>query len=130
MNSIAIGCVAALGLLVFGGGLAVSMQRMRAQQITGFDPDPTDPLYKAVRAHGNTIEYAPFLAVLMLYLGAHAPAPWVTWTMVAATASRYLLVIGMVAYPTMAKPNPPRFFGALGTYVFGLMLCFALPLAR
>jgi len=45
---------------------------------------------------------------------------------VAATVSRVLLVIGLVAWPTLARPNPARFVGALGTYVFGAALCIAL----
>jgi len=33
-----------------------------------------------------------------------------------------LLVIGLVAFARMDRPNPVRFVGALGTYVTGLGL--------
>jgi len=37
-----------------------------------------------------------------------------------------LLVIGLVAYARMDRPNPVRFIGALGTHVTGLALGGAL----
>jgi hypothetical protein len=126
MNAIAVYCVAALGVLLFGMGWPISGLRNQRKQYFGYDADPTDTLYKAVRAHGNTAEYAPFLSVIFLYLGAHNPSPWMVWTMIAVTLCRYLFVIGMIAFPTVAKPNPLRFIGAAGTYTFGLILCFAL----
>jgi uncharacterized membrane protein YecN with MAPEG domain len=119
-------CTAVLGLLVFGLGLGVSAQRNKTKTATGYRDDPADPLYKWVRAHGNTVEYAPMLGVLMLSLGARTPAAWVEWTMIAVTISRILLPIGLIAYPTMAKANPPRFVGAVGTYIGGLLLCIAM----
>ena len=126
MNGMAIVCTAALGVLLFGLGLAISMVRFLAKRFYGHEVDPADGLYKLVRAHGNTGEYAAFFAVLFLYLGAHDPPGWVVATMVAATLCRYLLVIGMVAFPTVAKPNPIRFLGASGTYFTGLALCGAV----
>lgn len=126
MNPIALCCVAALGLLVFGLGFAVSGMRAKHQQLAAVAPDPGDILYRLVRAHGNTTEFAPFLAVLMLYLGANAPAAWVIWTMVAVTVCRYLFVAGLVLFPTMARPNFARFVGASGTYFGGFALCVAL----
>lgn len=125
MNTIAVLCSAALGLLLFGLGFATSVARKNEKVAYSCDADPTNILYKLVRAHGNTAEYAPFLALLILYLGAHDPAAWVVWTMVAATVCRYLLALGIVGYPTMAKPNPLRFVGALGTYLAGLGLSAA-----
>jgi hypothetical protein len=126
VNVVAIWCVAALGFLLFGMGWPISGLRRRENRYFGFDADPTNLLYKSIRAHANTAEYAPLLAVLILYLGAHNPAPWVIWTMVAATVCRYLFVIGMIAFKSIAKPNPVRFVGAGGTYVCGLMLSYAL----
>ena len=125
MNSTALICVAALGLLVFGMGFWISGIRKSEGQNFGVNPDPEDLLYRLVRAHGNTTEYAPFLAVLMLYLGSRTPALWVVWTMVFVTACRYLFVAGLVFYPTMARPNAARFVGASGTYIAGLALCVA-----
>ena len=51
---------------------------------------------------------------------------WTLWCMGLATAARYVFVIGMIASPTLAKPHPLRFVGALGTYVMGMVLSVAL----
>lgn len=126
MTSIALACTAVLGLLLFGLGLAVSIGRFRATTGSGCAEDPTNPLHKLVRAHGNTAEYAPFLAMLFLYNGAHEPSGAVLSLIVAATACRCLLVVGLLAWPTMSKPNPARFIGALGTYLCGAALSIAL----
>ncbi|WP_233857408.1 MAPEG family protein [Paraburkholderia sp. HD33-4] len=126
MNNIALGCVAVLGLLLFGLGLSVSMMRFREGTTSGCADDPTNLLHKLVRAHGNTAEYAPFLAVLFLFLGARSPSVVTVSLMVIATVCRCLLVVGLVAFPTMAKPNPLRFVGAIGTYGAGIGLCLAL----
>lgn len=128
MNAIAVICASALGLLLFGMGMAVSAVRGRSNTFIGHDTDPTGQLHKFVRAHANTAEYAPYLAVIILFLGARNPAPWVVGTMIAVTVFRYLLVAGMVLPATMAKPNPLRFIGAAGTYVAGVALCIAMVL--
>jgi uncharacterized membrane protein YecN with MAPEG domain len=120
--NVAIVCTALLGLLVFGLGLAVSLTRGATRTNFGFTPDPTDRLYKRVRAHGNAAEYAPMLAILILLIGARNPAPWIVWTFVAATLFRYLHAAGMLVCPSLDQPHPLRFVGALGTYVTGLVL--------
>jgi len=124
MNA-AIVCTALLGLLVFGLGLAVSLTRGATRTNFGFTPDPTDRLYKRIRAHGNAAEYAPMLAILMLLIGARQPAAWMVWTFIAATAFRYLHAAGMLVCPSLDQPHPLRFVGALGTYVAGLVLVVA-----
>ena len=123
--NVAIVCTALLGLLVFGLGLAVSLTRGATRTNFGFTPDPTDRLYKRVRAHGNAAEYAPMLAILILMIGARNPAPWIVWTFVAATLFRYLHAAGMLVCPSLDQPHPLRFVGALGTYVTGLVLAVA-----
>jgi hypothetical protein len=115
-------CTGLLGLLLFGLGLGVSLTRGSTNKTFGYDPDPTDRLYKMVRAHGNTTEYAPMLAVLMLFLGSRDPAAWVLWVMWIATVCRYLIAIGIIVSPTLDKPHPLRFVGALGTYLTGIVL--------
>jgi uncharacterized membrane protein YecN with MAPEG domain len=119
-------CAGLLGLLVFALGLGVSAARGRSNTVIGHGTDPADPLHKLVRAHGNAAEYAPMLAVLILYLGAHDPARWLVWTFVAATVSRYLHALGMITCARLDRPNPFRFVGALGTYVTGVALAIAM----
>jgi hypothetical protein len=126
MNGTALACTAVLGLLLFALGLAISVQRTRLGVLSGYAPEPGQLLTKLVRAHGNTAEYAPFLAVLFLYLGAQHPPAWQLWCMAGATACRLLLVVGLLAWPSMSKPNPARAVAGLGTYAFGAALCVAL----
>jgi uncharacterized membrane protein YecN with MAPEG domain len=124
----AIVCTALLGVLIVGLGMAVSLTRQRSEQVIGHSDDPSDALHKVVRAHGNSTEYAPMLALVMIVLGNQGPAAWVTWVMIAVVASRYLIVAGLL-YGSLDAPNPMRFIGALGTYVGGFALCIALLLS-
>lgn len=126
MNTIALACVVILGLLLFGLGLSVSVMRFHERTNSGCEPDPANRLHKFVRAHANTAEYAPFLTVLFLYHGARSPSAVILSLIVAATLCRCLLVVGLIAWPTMAKPNPFRFVGGLGTYLAGAALCVML----
>ncbi|MEZ5872214.1 MAG: MAPEG family protein [Nitratireductor sp.] len=130
MNTVAVTCTAALAFLQFGMGWPISGLRNSRKQYIGFSSDPSDLLHKAVRAHGNTSEYSAFLAVMYLYLGSRDPASWIVWSMIGATICRYLYVLGMIAFPTMANPNLVRFVGAGGTYTFGLILAVAMLLSR
>jgi len=122
-------CIALLGLLLFGLGFAVSMARGRSETIAGHSNDPADPLHKLVRAHGNTAEYAGMLAILFLLVGSRSPATWALGCIGIATAARYLIAAGLILSPSLDKPHPLRFVGALGTYLSGLALCVALLLS-
>ena len=120
---VAILCTGLLGLLVFGLGMLVSFQRGQSNVLYAGDPDPTNRTYRLIRAHGNAIEYAPMLAVLILFLGTQDAAPWLLWTMGIVTAARYLHAVGMLIGPGLDQVQPLRFVGALGTYLGGLALC-------
>lgn len=122
----AIFCIAALGLLVVGLGLLVSMGRNATQTAIGSSTDPSDMLFKRVRAHANACEYNPMLAILTLVVASNEPAAWMTWAYILATLSRYLHAAGMLVSSTLAAPQPLRFVGALGTYIFGLALVVAV----
>ena len=122
----AVFCTGLLGLLVFGLGLGVSMVRGSSKTNFAYTVDPTDRLYKLVRAHGNAAEYAPMLGILILYLGSQQPGRFVIWTFVAATACRYLHALGMILAKSLDRTDPLRFVGALGTYVTGLVLVIAM----
>ncbi len=124
--SIPLICIALLAVLGIGLGLTVSLTRTKTETLFGSSADPEDILYKVVRAHGNTTEYVPILA-LLIYILSQSPHPaWVLWSMILVTFFRYLLVVGIVFPRSLAKPNPMRFLGALGTYLAGFGLCFAL----
>ncbi|QRM18416.1 MAPEG family protein [Dechloromonas sp. TW-R-39-2] len=126
MNSVVVFCTAALGTLLFLLGLAVSIMRFRSGVGAGPSEDRNSTLNKLIRAHANTAEFAPFLAVLFLYFGWRGPSVLVVNLIIAVTLCRFLLVIGLVAWPSMGRPNPARFIGALGTYLLGSALCVAM----
>ena len=89
--AIALLSVGLMGLLVFILGLNVSRER-RSVTLTQHEAeaDPASSLRKAIRAHGNCIEYAPMLCLLILALGLRSPvsAPWLNAVMLVAVASR------------------------------------------
>ncbi len=121
-------CVSVLALMVFSLGLLISMLRGKTGIIYygGSLDDPTSPLTKAVRALGNTAEFAPILAVMFLYLGSKNPAGWVCWAIVIATVSRVLMVIGFLVAGTLDKISPFKAVGATGTYLSGIALAVAM----
>jgi uncharacterized membrane protein YecN with MAPEG domain len=124
--NIAVACTALLGLLLFGLGLHVSLMRGRMKRSVGCDTSPTDPLHRAIRAHGNTAEYAPFFAVLFLWFAVHPASIFVNAFIVIATVARFLLVAGLLLGPSLDRPNAMRFLGALFTYVSGIVLAVTL----
>jgi len=115
-------CIGFLGLLVVGLGFGVSMQRTRSHTAIGYKDDPADPLHKWARAHGNACEYAPILAILIFALGSSGQSGWNGWLFIAAVVFRYLHAAGMILCPTLDKPYPLRFVGAVGTYLVGITL--------
>ncbi len=119
-------CIALLGFLVVGLGFAVSMTRSKTETMFGSSTDPEDILYKMTRAHGNTAEYAPIIALLIFVLSQSSQSQWVIWCMILATFFRYLIVAGIIFPKTMDTVNPMRFIGALGTYLTGFGLCAAV----
>lgn len=121
-------CASILGLLIFLLGFLISMLRSKTGIIYYSDSldDPTSPLTKAVRALANTAEFAPILAVLFLYLGSTNPANWVYWTIVVATISRVLMVVGFLTAGTLRKILPLKAVGAVGTYLSGIVLCITM----
>ncbi|GAA5524832.1 hypothetical protein Maes01_01391 [Microbulbifer aestuariivivens] len=119
-------CIACLGLLVFAGGFYVSLCRDKEKRVEGYPEDPSNRLHKAVRAHANAVEYAPFIAVLIVVVAQVSTATWLLWVMALLVVARYLHFAGMILSPTIAQPYPLRFVGALSTYVLGITLCVYL----
>ncbi len=129
MHPVALYCTAALGALLFLLGLAVSILRFRSGVGAGPSEERNALLNRVIRAHANTAEFAPFLGVLFLYFGWHGASAMVVNLIIAATVCRFLLVVGLVAWPSLGRPNPARFVGALGTYLCGAALCVAMVLS-
>ena len=119
---IAVACVALLGLLLFGLGLRVSVLRGQQRVLFGSSADPADPLFRAVRAHGNATEYIPTLAVLMLLVGARIPSWWAGLLCLLALTFRLVHAIAITRTPRRTAAAPDRFIGAMGTYAVGVAL--------
>ncbi|MFN2427548.1 MAG: MAPEG family protein [Candidatus Binatia bacterium] len=122
---LAITCIGLLGLLVIALGLRVSMLRGSTSRAIGCNDDPADPLYKAIRAHGNACEYSPILAILILATAGEGYGWWMSLLFIATIGFRYAHAAGMLLSPTLEKGHPLRFAGALGTYVVGFLLSLA-----
>lgn len=126
---IALLSVGLMGLLVFILGLNVSKQRssiILTQHEA--EADPNSALRKAMRAHGNCVEYVPMLCLMILALGLRSPIlPW--WTaalMLGAVAARYIHALGVLTGGSIYEPNAMKFIGALGTYIIGTILAVLL----
>lgn len=119
---IAVACVALLGLLLFGLGLRVSVLRGQQRVLFGSSADAADPLFRAVRAHGNATEYIPTLAVLMLLVGARIPSWWAGLLCLLALTFRLVHAIAITRTPRRTTAAPDRFIGAMGTYAVGVAL--------
>jgi uncharacterized membrane protein YecN with MAPEG domain len=118
-----------MGLLVFLLGFNVSRVRGSVMHTQAeHEADPKSALRKAVRAHGNCIEYAPMLSLLILALGLRMPMMpmWIAVVMLAAVASRYIHAVGVLMSPSVHTGTPVKFVGALGTYVTGSILSVLL----
>lgn len=120
--TIAVISVAIMAIMLFVLGFLVSLRRGGEDTITGMSDDPTNPLRKAVRAHGNNAEWVPILAILMLYLGANEPALWVEIVIGVVALGRVAAGIGFLICETLAKPHPLKVFGALTTYIGGTLM--------
>ena len=116
-------CIALLTALVFVLGANVS--RLRGSAATQAPTALDDPLFVAIRAHGNAAEYVPTLAVLILLVGSRNPTTWMLAVIVVATAARFIHAVGVLAAGDMGRPAPLRMIGAILTYVAGLALAVA-----
>src|SRR5690606_25383215 len=75
-------CSSILVLLYFVLSLNVSRLRGKTKTGIGAGEDPSGPLNKAVRAHGNAAEYTPLFLALFLYFAISDWNGWVLWVAV------------------------------------------------
>ncbi len=123
--AIALFSVGLLGLLVFLLGANVSRER-RSVTVTQHEHEanPESALRKAIRAHGNCIEYVPMLSLMILAVGLRSPLlpAWIAAIMIAAVASRYIHAAGVLTGGSVYKANTMKRIGAAGTYLTGVLL--------
>ena len=122
-NTVAIVCIALLGILLFLLGANVTRHRaIRGGTGNQMPTDPADRMFIAIRAHGNAAEYVPTLIVLILVCALLSGGWWVQALAVAAVVSRYLHAVGMLTAKSLATHGPVKDIGAMGTYVTGVAL--------
>jgi uncharacterized membrane protein YecN with MAPEG domain len=120
-------CSAVLVLMYFALALNVSLTRGRTHTGIGGGDDPSGPMNRAMRAHGNAAEYVPIFVALFLYFLVSGSGGWIEWVAVIVTVCRVLHAIGMLATESFrGPPHPLRAIGALGTYLGGFALGVAL----
>lgn len=116
-------CTGVLVILYFALALNVSRMRGATKTGVGSGDDPSGPLNKAVRAHGNASEYIPIFVALFLYLLLSGTGGWLEWVAVIITVCRILQAMGMLMTKTFnAPPHPLRAIGSTGTYIGGFIL--------
>jgi uncharacterized membrane protein YecN with MAPEG domain len=116
-------CTALLATLIFGLGMNVS--RVRSRSTNQLPTQLDDPLFVAIRAHGNATEYIPAVAILMLLVGSQEPGSWAVALFIAVTAARFLHAFGVLAAGDMSQKSVGRHVGAIATDVGGLALAIA-----
>lgn len=101
----------------------VSSFRLKYSQGLGVNDNPA--FEAAVRAHGNLVEHAP-IVLIMLALGElnGLPVQWIYWTGMAFIAGRLLHAWGMVR--GVGGPHPARMLGILLTWAVMAVLCVLL----
>jgi uncharacterized protein len=120
-------CTGLLVILYFALALNVSRVRGKTKMGIGVGDDPSGPLNKAVRAHGNAAEYIPIFVALFLYLLVSGAGGWIRWVAVIVTACRVLHAMGMLMTQSFnAPPHPLRSIGTFGTYAGGFIFGVAL----
>jgi len=115
-------CSAILVIVYFLLANNVSLVRRTSNLGFGMADEPSGPLNRAIRAHGNSAEYTPIFLVLFLYLLSVGAGGWITWVVVVVTFCRVLHPISILIAPDLNAIYPPRFVAAVGTYLGGLAL--------
>jgi len=119
----AIVCTALLAGLLWV--LSIRTSRLRGKAENQIPTRTDDPLFVAMRVHGNAAENAPMLSILMLIVGFSDPPFWMLGLMVLATAARFAHAIGTIQTHDMAKESPLRLGGAVVTTLAGIGLAVA-----
>mmetsp|Transcript_24975 Transcript_24975/g.27791 ORF Transcript_24975/g.27791 Transcript_24975/m.27791 type:complete len:137 (-) Transcript_24975:122-532(-) len=132
--SIAQFCATLLGLGTVGLGLNCTLKRLQYQNFhaTSDETMPEgDPVFKAVRAHGNFVEYAGVFTAIMLYIDIKTksrPTAWLSGVIALFTTCRFIHVKAILEQEEGKVPPIGRALGALGTYVCGALMCMGAAL--
>lgn len=119
-------CSAMLVILYFLLAFNVSVNRVKARTGVGGGSDPSGPLNRSIRAHGNAAEYIPLFVLLFLYFGFAGAPNWIRWVVVVITVCRLLHPLSLYLSADLNRAQPLRFLSSVGTYAGGLTLGVAL----
>jgi uncharacterized protein len=113
-------CIGILGFLLWFLSNKVSYARMQLAKNKTEENERT--LFNAIRAHSNTSENVPMIAVLFFIIRSITPKLniYLQVVMILVTISRFLLAYGLTLNAT--KPSTPRFIGAVITILGGTLL--------
>lgn len=131
MEIVAVICASLLALLLFGVGCYVSVLRARTNTISYFSVpsrnETKTPLARAQRAQGNTSEYAPMLALLILFAGGQPTVEaWWVWCMIAIVLVRYAIVAAFIWGKPLDEADWVRGIGAFLSYALGALLAIGV----
>ncbi len=128
MYSITMATAAVAGLIFMALSVRVIGVRFAGKHLIGDGGD--EALTYRIRAHGNFAEYIPLCLILMLLIEAALGARTGLWV------SGVLLILGRLLHAwgmTFTKPNKPRVFGMMLTFLvlmtlssWALLLAFGL----
>ena len=113
-------CAAALCSLVFVLGGNVS--RLRGASSHQFPSSPEDPLFVAIRTHGNAAEYNPALALLIVLVALQEPSGWLQSVYVIGVGARLVHAVALITTGDMSRNTVGRTVAAVGTYATGIVL--------
>jgi len=119
-------CAGVLAFLLFGLGLAVSVERGKAGKLGGVPADEATRLFRVIRAPGNAAEYIPVGVAFALFFAIAGSSVIVTAILVAFTASRIIHAVALIVGASMDRFDVARFLGGMGTYLTGFALSIAL----
>ena len=118
-------CSAVLVILTVSLALRVSLLRKKTGIITGSD-DPSKPLAKAIRAHGNTAEYSGLIIALFAVTSiSHQGRDLgltVSSMVILLTFARIIHAFGFLISESLENIHVLKALGALLTYVFCTLL--------
>ncbi|MGO8915262.1 MAG: MAPEG family protein [Stellaceae bacterium] len=107
--------------------LAVLVVRQRARTDTVFGAGDSPALQQAIRAHGNLIEYAPLILLLLLLLALIGlGTPWLHGLGLLLTLGRLLHAWGLSTNPGQSFGRSAGIFLTWLTLAVALVLCVVL----
>lgn len=124
--SISIVSISLLFILCLVLAFNTSVSRSITGNYNGMETNENNLLYRAQRAHLNSVEYAPLLAIVFYILGQQEQSEWVLTAIITITTLRYVHAAGILFPRIFGKSIPLKLIGTLGTYILGSVLIITM----